>query len=76
MITTGLLVLGSGLLLMAAAGTPEISRRLRGVYYAWWLVGISSFVMVISTVPLFHAMSVWAVALEHQFSWTRAQGSR
>ena len=29
--------------------------------------------MVISTVPLFHAMSVWAVALERQFGWTRTQ---
>ena len=29
--------------------------------------------MVIATVPLFHAMSVWAVALERQFGWSRAQ---
>ena len=29
--------------------------------------------MVISTVPLFHAMSVWAVALERQFGWNRTQ---
>ena len=29
--------------------------------------------MVIATVPLFHAMAVWAVALELQFGWTRAQ---
>jgi len=45
----------------------------QGIYYGWWLVAISGFVMVISTVPLFHAMSVWAVALERQFGWTRAQ---
>lgn len=45
----------------------------RGIFYGWWLVAISGFVMVISTVPLFHAMSVWAVALERQFGWTRAQ---
>ena len=29
--------------------------------------------MVIATVPLFHAMAVWAVALERHFGWTRAQ---
>ena len=29
--------------------------------------------MAISTVPLFHAMGVWAVALESQFHWTRTQ---
>lgn len=29
--------------------------------------------MVITTVPLFHAMSLWAVALEHQFAWNRTQ---
>lgn len=50
-----------------------IPSRLSGVFYGWWLVGISGFVMVISTVPLFHAMSVWAVALEREFGWSRAQ---
>lgn len=29
--------------------------------------------MVIATVPLFHAMAVWAIALEVHFGWTRAQ---
>ena len=29
--------------------------------------------MVIATVPLFHAMTVWAVALEREFGWPRAQ---
>ena len=29
--------------------------------------------MVIATVPLFHAMAVWAIALELHFGWTRAQ---
>ena len=34
---------------------------------------ITGLVMVIATVPLFHAMAVWAVALELHFGWTRAQ---
>ena len=29
--------------------------------------------MVLATVPLFHAMSVWAVALEREFNWNRTQ---
>ena len=29
--------------------------------------------MVIATVPLFHALAVWAIALERHFGWSRAQ---
>ena len=47
--------------------------RFRRVFYGWWLVGLSGFVMVMATVPLFHAMSVWAVALEREFNWNRTQ---
>ena len=43
------------------------------MFYGWWLVLITGLVMVIATVPLFHAMAVWAVALELHFGWTRAQ---
>lgn len=43
------------------------------MFYGWWLVAISGFVMVIATVPLFHAMGLWAVALERQFGWNRTQ---
>ena len=48
-------------------------RGERGIFYGWWLVVITGLVMVIATVPLFHAMAVWAVALELHFGWTRAQ---
>ena len=74
MTLSGLLIVAVGLFLMALAIIPEISRRMRGgVFYGWWLVAISGFIMVIATVPLFHAMSLWAVALEHQFGWNRTQ---
>ena len=43
------------------------------IFYGWWLVIITGLVMIIATVPLFHAMAVWAPALERQFGWTRAQ---
>jgi len=55
------------------AADVAAQRPAQGIYYGWWLVAISGFVMVIATVPLFHAMSLWAVALERQFGWTRAQ---
>ena len=52
--------------------TPAQQNR-GGIFYGWWLVIITGIVMIIATVPLFHAMSVWAVALERQFGWSRAQ---
>ena len=74
MTLAGLLILASGFLLVTLAITPEVGRRLRGgIFYGWWLVPISGFIMVIATVPLFHAMSLWAVALERQFGWSRTQ---
>ena len=45
----------------------------RKVFYGWWLVGVSGSVMVISSTPVFHAMGLWFVALEHTFGWTRTQ---
>ena len=47
--------------------------KIRGVFYGWWLVGASGLIMTIATVPLFHAMQIWAVALEQHFGWTRTQ---
>ena len=74
MTVAGLLILISGFFILSLAIIPEVSRRMRGgVFYGWWLVAISGFVMVIGSVPLFHAMSLWAVALEHQFGWNRTQ---
>ena len=56
-----------------ALPAPHIPRRVREVFYGWWLVGFSGIIMVLATVPLFHAMSVWAVALERNFGWSRTQ---
>ena len=58
----------------APASQPSLGRMRPGnVFYGWWLVALGGFVMTIATVPMFHGMSVWAVALEHQFHWTRTQ---
>ena len=53
--------------------TPPTPRRPQGIFYGWWLVILSGFTMTIATVPLYHAMAVWSVALESQFGWSRAQ---
>jgi len=50
-----------------------IPTKARGVFYGWWLVGVSGFVMVITTTPMFHAMGLWFVALESAFGWNRTQ---
>ena len=73
MTLTGLLILGSGFLLMAVASAPEITRRLRGVYYGWILVFVGGIILIISSVPVSFAMTVWAVALESHFGWSRTQ---
>ena len=48
-------------------------RRRPGIYYGWYIVAATGFVMTIATVPLFHAMTLWAVALEKHFMWPRGQ---
>ena len=42
-------------------------------FYGWTLVGVSAFIMVIGTVPLFQGMTAWFVVLESQFHWSRTQ---
>lgn len=46
---------------------------MRGVFYGWWLVPISGIVHMTTSVPLFHAMGLWFVALESAFGWNRTQ---
>ena len=57
----------------APPGGPRIGFRPRNVYYGWYIVFATGFVMTIATVPLFHAMTLWAVALENSFGWPRGQ---
>ena len=47
--------------------------RTRNLYYGWWLALLSGLLMVLTSVPVFHAMTVWAVALEAHFNWSRTQ---
>ena len=43
------------------------------VFYGWYLVPVFGTVMLLATTPLFHAMGIWAVAMERAFGWNRTQ---
>ncbi|MED5207741.1 MAG: MFS transporter, partial [Chloroflexota bacterium] len=45
----------------------------RSVFYGWWMVAVSGFIMMITSVPIFQASALWAVALESHFGWSRTQ---
>ena len=55
------------------SGSSRFGFRRPNIYYGWYIVIATGFVMTIATVPLFHAMTLWAVALENQFGWPRGQ---
>jgi MFS family permease len=48
-------------------------RLARGVFYGWWLAVIGAVIMVIGTVPLFQALSLWLPVLSQSFGWTPFQ---
>lgn len=48
-------------------------RLMRGMFYGWWLAVIGAVIMVIGTVPLFQALSLWMPVLQGQFGWTTTQ---
>ena len=48
-------------------------RLMRGVFYGWWLAVIGAVIMVIGTVPLFQALSLWMPILQQQFDWSTTQ---
>lgn len=58
----------------AGAFSPSRARmRAKNVFYGWWLVPISGTVHMLTSVPIFHAMGLWFVALEAAFGWNRTQ---
>ena len=70
---TGLLILGSGVFLMALGSLPEVSRRTRGMFYGWIMAGVGALVMALGEVPLFHGMPIWSPVLRNTFGWTAGQ---
>lgn len=51
----------------------RLHSRARRTFYGWWLVPIGGVVHSVTSVPLFHAMGLWFVALEAAFGWNRTQ---
>ena len=45
----------------------------KGRYYGWYLIPVFGTVMLVATTPLFHAMGIWAVAMENAFGWNRTK---
>jgi len=51
----------------------RLHSKVRGTFYGWWLVPIGGVIHAVTSVPLFHAMGLWFVALEYAFGWNRTQ---
>ena len=73
MTAIGLVLLAFGLLCVTMAGVPLVRPWAAGLFYGWWLVPITGFIRVLTSAPLFHAMTIWSVALEVHFGWSRTQ---
>ena len=58
---------------MQATGLTGSFKRVSGVFYGRWLIGLSALVMILGVVPLFHGMTAWFVVLEQHFQWSRTQ---
>ena len=43
------------------------------IFYGWWLSGLAGLIMVVSAVPVFHGMAVWAPVLKGHFGWSATQ---
>ena len=72
---TGLLILASGFTLMALAGVPEAARRMRGMFYGWFMAGLGALIISLGSAPLFYGLPVWNPVLRNAFSWTAGQMS-
>lgn len=51
----------------------KLRSKAKGTFYGWWLVPIGGVIHSVTSVPLFHAMGLWFVALEAAFGWNRTQ---
>ena len=70
MTVAGILIMASGLLILALTSVPPVTQRLRGgIFYGWWAIALAATVMILSIVPFFHSMTAWFVVLERQFGW-------
>ena len=75
MTSTGLLILVSGFLLMALGSVPEVTRRMRGMFYGWFMTGLGALILALGSAPLFFGLPVWNPVLRNAFGWTAGQMS-
>ena len=75
MTSAGLLILASGFLLMAVAGAPEVTGRMRGMFYGWFMASLGALLMALASAPLFYGVPVWNPVLRNAFGWTPGQMS-
>lgn len=75
MTSAGLLVLASGLLLMALVGVPEVNRRLRGMFHGWFMAGLGALIAVLGNTPFYWGLPIWNPVLRNAFGWTAGQMS-
>ena len=71
----GLLILVSGIGLMAIGSVPEISRRMRGMFHGWFMAILAGLVMALVEAPLFHGLPIWSPVVRNAFGWTAGQMS-
>ena len=54
---------------------PSSARQavadVRGVFYGWWLVGLSAVMLTLMSLTVFQGLGTMLVALERQFAWSR-----
>lgn len=75
MTSVALLILASGFVLMALVGAPEVTRRMRGMFYGWFMASLGALLMAISVVPLYVALPVWNPVLRNTLGWSPGQMS-
>ncbi len=57
---------------MRQAGlAPHRLMSPRDIFYGWWLVGITMFVLTVIITPIFQGLGFFFVALEREFHWSR-----
>ena len=75
MTSTGLLILASGLFLMALGSVPEVNRRIRGMFPGWFMAGLGALLMALGSAPLVRSLPIWNPVLRNAFGWTAGQMS-
>ena len=50
---------------------PGVSRPAGGIFYGWWLVGATGFMLMLMAVSVFQGLGTLLVGLERHFGWSR-----